>query len=280
MNGNLGRDRVWNDHIWSEIDQAVREEVGRIRVAQKVFPSTTVNNALPVSTAPGMLPGPGVDQFQPFLEIAREFVLTQAQVDGEENMRLGRSRARLAASQIATAEDRILFFGRAQIGAVLNTGVTVTNRPDALPRGFVGEAENFAAIDVVDATADAVGRIITAVAQSMARLNGRTQPGPYALFLSPNRYAQTFAPAEGMLRTPGDQINYVVTGGFSMLNSLPNTTGILVSLGGEPAKIILGTEAMTAFAHTDPQGNYHFRVFERIQLVVQDGRAFQRLAFP
>ncbi len=49
MNGSLGRDRVWNDHIWSEIDKAVREEVGRVRVAQKVFPSTVVNNVLPVS---------------------------------------------------------------------------------------------------------------------------------------------------------------------------------------------------------------------------------------
>ena len=48
MNGSLGRDRVWNDHIWTEIDKAVREEVGRVRVA-KVFPSTVVNNVLPVS---------------------------------------------------------------------------------------------------------------------------------------------------------------------------------------------------------------------------------------
>ena len=49
MNGSLGRDRVWNDHIWSEIDKAVREEIGCARVAQKVFPSTVVNNVLPVS---------------------------------------------------------------------------------------------------------------------------------------------------------------------------------------------------------------------------------------
>ena len=65
MNGSLGRDRVWNEHIWSEIDKAVREEVGRIRVAQKVFPSPVVNNVLPVSMSrvgpPGFivpLPGP------------------------------------------------------------------------------------------------------------------------------------------------------------------------------------------------------------------------------
>ena len=60
----------------------------------------------------------------------------------------------------------------------------------------------------------------------------------------------------------------------------PPGIGILVSLGGESAKITLGTDATTAFTHTDPQGNYHFRVFERIQMMVQDGRAFQTLTFP
>jgi uncharacterized linocin/CFP29 family protein len=139
---------------------------------------------------------------------------------------------------------------------------------------------------------------LAAVAVGIAALNGRAQPGPYALLLSPDRYAQTYGPAApGLLQTPGDQINHVVTGGFYMANSLaiPNVApllaalpvpppnpdiGILVSLGGEPAKIILGTDPITAFTNTDPQGNYHFRVFERIQMVVQDGRAFQMLTFP
>ena len=31
---------VWNDYIWSQMDKAVREEVGRVRVAQKAFRST------------------------------------------------------------------------------------------------------------------------------------------------------------------------------------------------------------------------------------------------
>jgi hypothetical protein len=63
-----------------------------------------------------------------------------------------------------------------------------------------------------------------------------------------------------------------------MVNCLANV-GILVSMGGEPAKIILGTDAMTAFTNFDEEGDCHFRVFERIQMVVQDGRAFQTLNF-
>jgi uncharacterized linocin/CFP29 family protein len=304
MNGNLGRDRLWNEHIWSEIDKAAREEAGRIRIAQKVFPSTIVNNALPVSVTrvvpfghnaqPPASPGPGVDEFQPFFEISSEFVLTQAQVDGEDNLHLAPSRARLAASAIAHAEDTILFLGKDSISPLITSlGINVTNQP-AVPPGFVAETANYDPFTHVDgATSGVLGNILAAVPVAIAALNARAQPGPYALFVSPIRYAQTFGPPKGSLAAPGDQINHVVTGGFYMVNSLavgdlaklpgppPDADiGILVSLGGEPAKIIIGTEAMTAFTHTDAQGNYHFRVFERIQLVVQDGRAFQRLTFP
>jgi uncharacterized linocin/CFP29 family protein len=280
MNGSLGRDKVWNQQIWSDIDKAVQEEVGRIRVAQKVFPSTVVNNALPVSTkrivpVKSLKPGPTPDEFQPLFEISSNFQLTQAEVDGEEDVHLATSFARSAASVIADAEDTILFLGSGGIPAAVN----VTNQP-AIPPGFVAEAANYKALPPVNkSSATDLGDILTAVRNGMAALNGRAQPGPYALFLSPNRYAQAFAqPAQGLLQTPGDQLEHVVTGGFYMVNSLPDSVGILVSLGGEPTRIILGTDAITAFTYTDANGDYQFRVFERIQMVVRDGRAFQTLA--
>jgi uncharacterized linocin/CFP29 family protein len=280
MNGNLGRDRLWNDRIWSEIDKAVQEEAGRIRVAQKVFSSCVVNNVLPVCTTRavpfgGLVPpaGPLPDQFQPFFEISSHFVLTQAQVDGEENVHLAPSRARAAATAIAIAEDTILFLGAGAIGALAGVGANVTNQA-SIPPGFVAEANQYLG------TAVPVGNILAGVALGIVALNNRFQPGPYALFLPPFRYGQTFQPPAGQLRSPGDQINHVVTGGCYMVNSLAAPDiGILVSMGGEPAKIILGTDAMTAFTYIDMQGAYHFRVFERIQMVVRDGRAFQTLMF-
>jgi uncharacterized linocin/CFP29 family protein len=295
MNGSLGRDRVWNQQIWSDIDNAVREEIGRIRVAQKVFASTAVNNVLPVSanrvvpfgggsSAP-VFPTP--DEFRPFLEISAEFVLTQAQVDGEENVHLASSFAKWAASMIADGEDALLFLGPGSIPGLPKVNVT---NPLAVPPGFVAEAANYPPFTSVAAPAG--DNILGAVASGMATLNDRAQPGPYALFLSPDRYAESFTPPGGLLLSPGDQLNHIVTGGFYMVNRLavgklaalspppPSTDiGILVSLGGEPAKIILGTDAMTAFTSADGPGNYHFRVFERIQMVVRDGRAFQTLEF-
>ena len=301
MNGTLGRDKIWNDQIWSDIDKAVREEVGRIRVAQKVFPTTVVNNVLPVASN-NLLSGPsgtggtvlhtGEDLFRPFIELSIEFVLTPAQVDGEENMRLARSLARRGASLLASAEDRILFLGpttltaltaaQVQVGrshVVTGTGVTISNRGD-VQRGFVAEAANTTGVPASAAWPGALGNILAAVATGISALNSRAQPGPYALFLSPGRYGQTFEPLAGQLLAPGDQINNVVTSGFHMVNGIGDDIGILVSLGGEPTRIVLGLDATTAFTYPDPQGRCHFRTFERIQWVVQDGRAFQRLTFP
>jgi uncharacterized linocin/CFP29 family protein len=214
-------------------------------------------------------------------------------------MRIAAGLARRAASAIAAAEDAILFLGNSIVQVpkpplppvpfVTDTGVSITNRNQISP-GFVDQAAPYE-VTVQKANAASVGEIIGAVAQGVADLNTRAQPGPYALFLSPARYAQTFAPTKmGELQTPGDQINHVVTGGFYMVTCLrvpqplgsppQRDIGILVSLGGEPARIILGIDATTAFTNIDPQGNYHFRVFERIQMEVQDPRAFQTLEFP
>jgi uncharacterized linocin/CFP29 family protein len=314
MNGSLGRDKIWNQQIWSEIDKAVQEEMGRTRVAQKVFPSVVVNNLLPVSTKRivpfgGGAPAPTPDQFQPFFEISKGFELTQAEVDDDENVHLATSFARSAASVIANAEDTILFLGPGSINPILGPGVNVTNQPPpgmppefaSIPPGFVAEAAKYTATDVPGSSPNAIGKILTGIEKGMTELNQRDQPGPYALFLSPSRYAQAFEqPQAGLLETPGDQIPHVVTGGFYMVNCLAEAKlkklpapppkkppapppevdiGIFVSLGGEPTKIILGTDAIAAFTYTDAKGNYHFRVFERIQMVVRDGRAFQILDF-
>jgi uncharacterized linocin/CFP29 family protein len=270
MSGNLGRDKVWNDQIWSDIDKAVREEMARIRVAQKVFPTTILYNvqAIPVSTIPS---GATLadDKFQPFIEMSKPFVLTQAQVENEETMHLARGLAKLAASTLAATEDKFLFL--AKTGSFATTGVNITNQ-SAVPNGIVESAKPVS----TGAKAD----IFAALASGMALLNTVNQPGPYALFLPPKRYADTFQPIKaGGVATNADRIVPLVPGGFYAVNSLPGDVGILVSLGGEPTTIYLGTEPTTALAFVNDKGEYQFRVFERIQLLVRDSTAFVTLDF-
>ena len=59
----------------------------------------------------------------------------------------------------------------------------------------------------------------------------------------------------------------------------PLLLGILASLGGEPTVIYIGVEATTAFTQKDTAGVYHFRVFERVQIVARDQEALVALLF-
>lgn len=45
MPNNLGRDQLWTPQIWADIDKAVLDQVGSIRVVQKVFNSSSLPDA-------------------------------------------------------------------------------------------------------------------------------------------------------------------------------------------------------------------------------------------
>src|SRR5215217_3514022 len=136
MPNNLGRDELWSPEVWQEIDNAVLAEVGRIRVAQKTFPSSQSPDGQYVPTdefdPKTMTIAEG--QTKPFIEISVDFRLTQGQVDNEATLRTGRTLARLAAKSAALAEDILFFQGET---ASLPATVKVGNRKSAGP-GLLG----------------------------------------------------------------------------------------------------------------------------------------------
>lgn len=40
MPNNLGRDQIWTPAIWADIDKAVLDQAGSIRVVEKIFHTT------------------------------------------------------------------------------------------------------------------------------------------------------------------------------------------------------------------------------------------------
>ena len=119
-----------------------------------------------------------------------------------------------------------------------------------------------------------------AVSEGIARLIKEGQPGPYALILESSIFGDAHAPLPTTLITAGDRIKELVTGGFYGTGTLPANTGLLVSLGGQPTTIYFGPDTTTKYTGLDNQeGNYLFLVFEQVQLVARDPRAFVKLAF-
>jgi uncharacterized linocin/CFP29 family protein len=274
---NLNRDQLWTSDVWEDIDNAVLAEACSIRVAQKVFPTVLMTGA---SNVPAEVFHPdtmSIDEgrAKPFLEISVEFRVTQSQADNEATLHTTRTLAKLAVKSLALAEDKLIFEGaRAQIPQI----VRVVNRESA-EGGLLADAHTIEVESPNRPTGISGDHIFRAVTEGIARLIERAQPGPYGLFLESSLYADAYAPFPGTLVNTTDRLIPLLQGGFYGTGTLPKSTALLVSLGGEPTTLFLGTDAVTAYTQEDMEGRQRFRVFERIQFVARDHHAFIRLVF-
>ena len=278
MANSLGRDKVqWTPEIWADIDKAVLDEVGRLRVAQKVFPGSTNGNGENVPADKFHFDTMTIEEGQtkPYVEVFVEFALTQGQVDGESTLHTARTLGRLAAKAVALAEDTLFFQGS---GAQI-PGVRIL-RGDSVGTGLLG-SDHIKTVQVAqNGQPGKYGeQTYTAVARAIGLLNTDLQPGPYALILESSLFADTYDTIPGTLVTPADRISALVPGGFYATGALPPLRGLMVSLGGEPTSLYVGQDAITAYTQTDGDGNSKCRVFERVQIIARDPRAFVRLDF-
>lgn len=283
MASNFGRGSVWTSQIWSDIDKEVMADVGRVRVAQKIFPSqqkpnqdTVQADILTLGETPGdpLMIKEGITL--PFLEISAKFALTQSQVNSEASLRTAQTLAQLSGRKVALAEDLLFFQG---VNATVPQGVAVSNlRPDW--KGLLNIEGMSAPIKVEPLPSGGFGEnTFTAVSKGIGQLIAAGHPGPYALVLETSIFADTHAPVPNTLVTTSDRINPLVDGRFYGTGTLPAHTGLLVSLGGNPTTIHIAQDAVTVYNSEDPFGNHRFRVLERVQVVVREPQAFVKLQF-
>ena len=283
MNGNSGRENVWNPEVWTEIDDAVNSAVGQVRVAQKVFAATALPGAAVVPDdriAVGQLSVPE-GRTKPLLEISGEFPLTQSQTANESSLRTGKALARIAAKTIGLLEDAFFFQGK---NAKVPANFEVLNK-DSADSGLIGAAPTTITVDKTDPTYPDL--IFKKVVEGISQLTADAQPGPYGLFLESEIFADAHTP-NGANVTPADRIKPLVASGFYATGTLliPGARGaadaqmgLLVSLGGEPTAIYVGRDARTEVTQSDVQGNLRFRVFERVQIVPREQQALVAFQF-
>jgi uncharacterized linocin/CFP29 family protein len=294
---NLGREKLdWSQDIWNRIDQAVHDECQRTKVAAKFLPmygpispgeTTVLSDRVELD---GQTLSVNETAITPIVEIVAEFKLTLQQVGREQELMTAVTLATRAANLLAQAEDLLIFQGQ----AVTKTHSLFTNKKVRLISGDAG-------VGLVNAPSSPqqivpVPRIppppptrwgeniFGAVAEAYSRLqsgDGLAQAhyGPYALVLHHVPYADTYAPLATTLIMPADRIKPLVTEGFYGTGTIPNLRGILVSLGGNTMDLVMGMDATTAFLQEDPDGRYHFRVYERFTLRLKDTTSVMRLEF-
>ena len=294
MNGNSGDAGVtWSADVWQGITDAVIQEVHKVKVGQKVFPTTMLDGD------PTELQDQAIDfanlsiregRTKQFVEIYQEFPLTSTQVMKEAVDKTCQTLSRMAAKTLALAEDIVLFQG---LNGKLD-GVHL-DQVEAAEHGLLGEASPGNADDVdprrvsvpIEVNPLKPARpgvvygenVFSAVVAGIAKLVSKGQAPNYALFLPTRVYADTFVPpSNGSLITTADRIKPLVEGGFYGTGTLPDNRGLLVALGGDPTCLFMGREANTEFERKQGR-EYIFRVSERFNFIERDPRSLVELRF-
>jgi len=279
----LGREQVqWNDTVWNTLDAAVHDEFHRSAVALKFIPfHGQLANAMTVPADVIDLDSMTVDEagVSALVELGIDFGLTRQQTAAEEQNETGVTLATRSANMLALAEDLAIFMGD---GAFKNPLFKrVRKRSGNAGTGLFGSAAETVTVNAVAAgPPKRYGEAtFAAVADAYARLQKRGHYGPYALALRTEIYADTFAPLANTLVMPADRIRALVELGLFGTGALPESTGVMVSVGGNSMDLVVGTEPTTEFLQQDPDGYYRFRVFERFALRVKDSSAIVALKF-
>jgi hypothetical protein len=279
MASTTSRAAFWNDQVWSFIDQGVTAAVGAIRVAQKVFPTMQRSD----TSVPADIFHPekmSIDEgiTKPFVELAVEFPLTNGQVNEEPSGATAITLSKLAARSLALGEDSLILQGK---DARLPSTVRIESGADSLGKGILGlVSDRTIEVNPPDpgAPTNSGGEILAAIVEGIALLTQDLQAPPFALIEDTNAFAATWgsvingAPAYTVLSP-------VLTGGIYGTGAMPPNTALLIALGGDPTTIYFSSDPVTEPTQKERSGQYSFRIFERVQYVARDHRAFVKLDF-
>ena len=206
---NYGRDVLWDAATWADLDQAVSDEVNRVRVARKIFRTEDVSSA--TGAAPFWVSVAEITQLsmpetkaRPFVDISVPFWLTVGQAEAEDTLHTGRTLARAAAKLLAMAEDHTIFRGGTPMP---NAAVRTSNQ-----NGLIGLAQQSgmqprAVLPIAaDNPADLHARPRSLLAKVNRGITDQTAagwPGPYALILGAGLYTAASARLDpGSAETP------------------------------------------------------------------------------
>jgi uncharacterized linocin/CFP29 family protein len=279
---DLGRDRLsWSPDIWKLIDTAVHDEVLRTSIATKFLPISEPAPTPETMTVPADIIDLGtmtVDESSvtAIVELGREFRLTRQQVANESQLATAVTLGTRSANLLAQAEDMTLFLGDRAFGDPLFK--RIQRAGGSAGTGLLHAADQV--VPVKPVSKDVYGeQTFHAVAEAYSALQSKGHYGPYALSLHSKNYADAFAPLPKTLIMPADRIKPLVSLGFYGTGTLPPSTGLMVSVGGNSMDLVSSVDPITEFMQQDSDGTYRFKVFERFALRVKDKTAIVRLQF-
>jgi hypothetical protein len=293
MNGNTSSNTTtyW-DPTAAAVTTALQNAAGAIRVAQNIFYADTSLSG--GSSVPADIFHPDTmsiteGETKPFIEISSEFRLTNGQASDTSGA-TGTTLATFAARTLALVED-LLFFRGDDAEKDLPGTVKIESGRGSAGKGLIGLAQEEIRINSLDPRnpANSGLEILAAVLKGISILANpkNLQPPKYALILDNHAYAVTGGSAinGNPTMTVLSSLSAMLTPQIYETGALPEYTGLLVSLGGDvgqpggPTTIYVGKDVGAELTTRESNGLFLYRVFERVQIVARDPRAFVKLDF-
>jgi uncharacterized linocin/CFP29 family protein len=122
--------------------------------------------------------------------------------------------------------------------------------------------------------------LVKAVSAAIGKLEEQGHFGPFAVVLDQDFFVSVQTPEQGLV-LPQDRITPFLGGGSLLRSSvLPKETGVVVALGGAPVELVFAKDVSLNFLQQTEEGDYLFRVLEKLVLRVKEPDAIVRLQRP
>jgi uncharacterized linocin/CFP29 family protein len=287
----------WTEAQWTQVQETVRDEARKQRVAASFLPtegplpeedqSTNLQTLAITPVAPGSL-AQGIDDFNSrrLTTLSVNVALRSAQV-AEPSLSSALVAFRRAANLVARAEDQLIF--RGQAGA--NPALPPALAPCAATGGafFFGLFQEafFANPPIILGAGPNQTQLVAAVSQAIGTLEAQGHLGPFALVLGTQLFDLAHNPLPASLVLPADRIKPLLDGPLlrsSTLNwflgGLNFSFGLIVSLASDLVDIVvaseIGVSLLQVTAAASPR--YVYRVSQRFSLRVKQPTAIVALS--
>ena len=286
----------------------LRTQMGLIRVAQKIFPTTVRGNDDPIRADTIDNNGiPSAGTTKAVVTLTKKFQLAEMHIQDPE-LTMTMNQVMLVAQALALAEDALFFQGKTALATQTdpsNVGDVMVAGARTLDEGLLGLAKNQTIqVNPMTSTGGSTGgspggstggspggspggsvfgvKTLDAVKQGIGIFGQKFQSGPFALILDPDTYLDTqVAFQTDSASSPGDVIkDILVEGGghFVLSPGLPKDTGLLAALGSRATQLYIGTGPIAQF-NFPADGNYFFTAKQTIQFHNVDVRSLIKLKF-
>jgi uncharacterized linocin/CFP29 family protein len=289
----------WTEEQWNLVQQTVRDEARKVRVAASFLPvhgplppdaesvplQTVIDEAVDDPTKYSIRQrGESEERLlvddtrtRPLTTIAVNVYLRRSQV-AQPDLSSPLIMFRRAANIIARVEDWIVFRGQPQLPknlADIKVQPPIFNVAGGESfDGLVKSAKSKVKVPVSRRSgADLVG----AVVRGIANLEDFGHLGPFALVLGPELFVMAYTPEKNSLVLPADRIKPLLDGPLLRSSTIADTEGVLVSLAGELIDLLVASDISVRLLQESLEPRYVYRVSQRFTLRIKKPEAIVAL---